>query len=61
MKGYRTIIINVIALLASVLATAGYEMTPEEVTTVSTGILAIVNIGLRFITDTPALQGEPKQ
>lgn len=60
MKGYRTIIVNVIALVASVLATMGYEMTPEEITVISTGILAIVNIGLRFITDTPALQGERK-
>lgn len=60
MKGYRTIIVNVIALVASVLATMGYEMTPEEITVISTGILAIVNIGLRFITDTPAMQGGSK-
>lgn len=57
MKGYRTIIVNVIALLASVLATVGYEMSPEEITVISTGILAIVNIALRFITDTPAMKG----
>ena len=60
MKGYRTIIVNVIALVASVLAAAGYEMTPEEITTVSTGVLAVVNIALRFITDTPPLKSEPK-
>lgn len=52
MKGYRTIIINVLALVFSILAMQGVEITPEDQATVSTGILAIINIVLRFITTT---------
>ena len=57
LKGYRTLIINVVALIASILAMAGFDITPEAQGQITTGILAVVNIVLRFITDTKV--GEP--
>jgi preprotein translocase subunit SecY len=52
MKGYRTLIVNVIALLASILGMYGHEVSPEDQVNISTAILAIVNIALRFYTTT---------
>lgn len=53
MKGYRTIVVNLIAVLASVAALFGLEVTQEEWGTVTTGVLAVVNIIMRCVTDTP--------
>lgn len=53
MKGYRTIIVNIIALVASLSATQGLEIGAEDQASIATAVLAIINIGLRFITTTP--------
>lgn len=59
MKGYRTIIFNVLALIFSVAATAGFDIDLEAQGQITTGILALVNIWLRFKTDTPVGKAEP--
>ena len=53
-KGYRTLIVNGVALLASLLVMAGIDIPAETQSQISTGILAVVNIVLRFITDSKA-------
>jgi hypothetical protein len=58
MKGYRTIIVNALALIFSLLAGYGFEVSAENQGQISTGILAIVNIALRFMTTTPAGKSE---
>lgn len=58
MKGYKTIIINSIALICSLLAGYGFEIAPEDQSVISTAILAIVNIFLRFKTDSPVFNRE---
>lgn len=52
MKGWRTIIANGVALVASLLVGAGVDVPLETQGHITTGILAIVNIALRFKTDT---------
>ena len=58
MKGYRVLIVNVVALGASLLAMNGIEVTADQQGAISTGILALVNIGLRMITTTPVGKSE---
>jgi len=53
MKGYRTIIVNVLALAFSLMAMNGFGVSAEEQGQITTGILAGVNILLRIITTTP--------
>lgn len=56
MKGYRTIIANVIALLASIALMFGLEVTPEQQAELGTGLatlITVVNMILRSITTTP--------
>lgn len=55
-KGYRTLIVNIVALLSSLLVMAGVDIPLETQSQISTGILAVVNIALRFVTDTPVGQ-----
>ena len=59
MKGYRTVIVNVLALVFSIAATSGFDIGLEAQSQITTGILAIVNIWLRFKTDTPVGKAEP--
>jgi hypothetical protein len=54
MKGYRTVVTNVVIPLASALAVVGVEIPPEMVEELIAGgfaLYGLVNIGLRFITD----------
>jgi uncharacterized membrane protein len=56
MKGYRTIIVNILMLLASLGAIYGFEITAEQIDAVATGIVsifAVVNVILRAITTGP--------
>lgn len=53
LKGYRTIIANVVALGVAIAASSGFVIPESEQTALVAGIVAILNIGLRFITDTP--------
>ena len=50
MKGYRTIIVNAAALIASLAAAYGFDIDPGVLSTVA---LAVVNMGLRGLTTTP--------
>lgn len=54
MKGYKTIIFNVLAAVAPVLETAGVDLGLEgnALTAYAFGV-AIVNLVLRFFTSTP--------
>ena len=54
MKGYRTIIVNALALIFAIATGAGFEITADVQADITTGALALANIGLRFITDTSA-------
>ena len=61
MKGYRTIITNVLMVVASVAAIWGIEIPPEMIEEVVSGIIAViglVNLFLRAITTTPVGQKE---
>ena len=56
MKGYRTIIVNILMLIAAISGMYNIEIPPEQVEAVATGavsIMAFVNLFLRFITNTP--------
>jgi uncharacterized membrane protein len=46
----KTIIVNVVALAASLLAVAGIELTPDQQGAIVTSILAVANIVLRLVT-----------
>jgi uncharacterized protein (DUF697 family) len=62
MKGYRTILGNVLMLLASFGAIYGFEVTEEQLEQITTGIVTIFTVGnliLRVFTNTPV--GEEKQ
>lgn len=61
MKGYRTIIVNVLMAFASLAALKGIDIPPELVEEVATGIVGVftlVNLFLRKITTTPMGQSE---
>lgn len=56
MKGYRTIIVNVLMALASLGAFWGFEIPAEQIEAIATGLVtlfAVVNLVLRSITTTP--------
>jgi uncharacterized membrane protein len=46
----KTIWVNVVALVASLLMVFGIELTADQQASLVTSILAIVNIGLRLVT-----------
>jgi hypothetical protein len=48
----KTIWVNVVALVASLLAVMGVDLTPDQQGALVTSILAIANIVLRFVTTT---------
>lgn len=51
MKGYRTVIVMGLGLAYSVLAGLGFVIPENEQAAISTGIVSIVGIALRFMTD----------
>lgn len=53
MKGYRTIVVMALGLLYSVLAATGFVIPQDEQTAISTGIVSMIGLILRFMTDTP--------
>jgi hypothetical protein len=54
MKGYRTIVVNVIALLAlAATALLDIDVDADAQASIATGVLAVVNIILRAVTTTP--------
>lgn len=56
LKGYRTLIVNGVALATAMLTMVGVEVLPQEGDAVTLGAFALVNIGLRVITSTPFRQ-----
>jgi uncharacterized membrane protein len=46
----KTIWVNVVALIASLLLTFGVELSADQQASLVTSILAVVNIALRFAT-----------
>lgn len=57
MKGYRTLAINVAGMLVAVLAGFGVIVPAEMMTEITVGVFALINFGMRFITDSKV--GEP--
>ncbi|TQV80310.1 hypothetical protein [Denitrobaculum tricleocarpae] len=56
MKGYRTVVMNVLMALAAIGAVFGIEIPPEDLDTVAAGIISaigIINVVLRAMTTTP--------
>ena len=54
LQGFRTIIFNGVAIIATWLGTNhGVELSQEHQTAITTTIIAAVNIGLRMVTKTP--------
>ena len=58
LKGYRTIIVNIVGLAVAILASQGIDVTPEDQASIVTAILAVINIAMRFITTTPVGKSE---
>lgn len=56
MKGYRTLIVNLIAVAASMAGIYGIDIPAETQAEIATGIVAllgVVNMVLRTVTTTP--------
>jgi len=52
MKGYRTCVVMALGLLYSVAAGIGFVIPEDEQAAISTGIVSIIGLVLRFMTDT---------
>jgi len=50
MKGYRTLILNALALIYFTLPLIGIEVPAAEQQEINAGVLAIANVLMRFIT-----------
>ncbi len=56
MKGYRTIVVNILMAVASIVALWGIDIPPESIEAITTGgvaVFTVVNIILRGMTTTP--------
>ena len=51
MKGYKTVVIMALGLIYSLLAGSGFIIPESEQAAISTGIVSIIGIILRFVTD----------
>ena len=57
LKGFRTIIVNLLMALASILAVYNIEIPPEMIEEIATGVVsmyALVNLVMRAMTTTPS-------
>jgi len=62
MKGYRTIIANILMAVASIAGVYSIDITPDQVEGITTGIvsvIAVVNLILRAVTNTPVGSDKP--
>lgn len=57
-KGYKTLVANSVALLVAFGALTGVVIPESDQTALTAGILAAVNIALRFFTTTPVGEAE---
>lgn len=54
LQGFKTIIFNIVAIAASWLASKhGIEVSEDHQTAITITIVSLVNIVLRFLTNTP--------
>lgn len=54
MKGYKTLVTNGLLALASAIEFGtGEVIAVDDTTAVIAGVLAVINIGLRFVTTSP--------
>lgn len=56
LKGYRTLIVNVVGVLASILLLVGVDLSPEQQELLVGAVIligGIVNVAMRFFTTTP--------
>lgn len=56
MKGYRTIVVNVLMFAMAMAANFGYEFSPDEQEIITGGIVGVftlVNLVMRKLTTTP--------
>lgn len=64
LKGFRTIIANVVLGLFAIAAAFGFDVTPEQQAAIVNGAMAlgvIVNIWLRMKTDTAVFNSKPQK
>lgn len=64
LKGFRTVIANVLTALASIAAVYGIEVPPEQVDEITIGIIAaftVLNTVMRSVTNTPMGKAEDAQ
>ena len=59
LQGYRTLIANAVALVASAGLFFGVVIPEDEQSAVILGLTALVNIALRFATSTPIGMAPP--
>jgi len=52
LKGWKTIIVSVLALIWAILPSLGIDLTGAETANVELGVLALAGIVLRYFTDT---------
>ena len=54
--GWKTIIVAVTGLVAAIAGAFGYGIPMEQQAALSTGIMSIIMLGMRFVTKTPVLK-----
>jgi len=50
-KGYRTVVVMALGLVYSLLAGTGFVIPEDEQAAISTGIVSVIGLVLRFMTD----------
>ena len=56
MKGKRTLLFNIAALVAGLLAYKGFDVDPETLVTIVLAVVPVGNAVLRFLTTTPVFE-----
>lgn len=57
MKGYKTLVTNgLLAIFSAIEFGTGEVIAVDDTTAVIAGVLALINIGLRFVTTSPVGQ-----
>ena len=62
MKGYRTIIVNILMAAASIAGVYNIDIPPDQVEAIATGVVSVftvVNLFLRAVTNTPVGSDKP--
>jgi len=59
MKGYRTLIFNIVAGIGTAATLLGVDIPPEQLSSIATGLVSLItveNLILRKFTNTPMLE-----